>query len=53
MPSSIELRNQADTADQLAQVISYAKDKSRMKAQAVDLRRRADEMDRKPPAPAL
>jgi hypothetical protein len=51
MPSSSELRHEADSAEQIARVLSYTKDKVRFRDQAADLRRRADEIDRDAAAP--
>lgn len=51
MSSSKDLRKEADSADEVARVLSYAKDKIRLRDQAADLRRRADDLDRDSPQP--
>jgi hypothetical protein len=40
-----QLRREAAEADALAKVVSYAADKERLRARAVELRRRADEAE--------
>ncbi|HEY9217425.1 MAG TPA: hypothetical protein VIO94_05200 [Phenylobacterium sp.] len=47
MPSSQELREEADSADRLARLVSYAPDKKWLTDKAKALRQTADRQDEK------
>ncbi|HVI32509.1 hypothetical protein [Phenylobacterium sp.] len=44
-----DLRQEAEAAEHLATVVSYAPDKARLTARAAELRRQADALEARPP----
>jgi uncharacterized protein YgiM (DUF1202 family) len=45
MTTSEQLRREADEAESLSRVVSYAKDKAKLREKAAELRRRAEQLD--------
>lgn len=46
-----DLRSEAEAAELLANIVSYAPDKARLTARAAELRRQADALERGAPGP--